>query len=152
MNTLLKSYFGLIKHFIPTKEVGSAVGIDVGVSSCKMVELTREGELFKVLHWAIQPVANGDSEAAVRSLLSQVKNPIGNIFTSVYGKGTLIRFIEMPRMNLEDLKYSFAIEADKYFPFSQDQIFTDCYILDPHGKSKKMRIMAAAAKKEMVEA
>lgn len=152
MNTLLKNYFGLIRRFMPHKEVGSAVGIDVGVSSCKLVELSREGEAFKVLHWAIQPVAGGDAEAALRSLLQQVTSPIQSIFTSVCGKGTLIRFIEMPRMHLDDLKNSFAIEADKYFPFSQDQIFTDCYILDPQGKSKKMKVMAAAAKKEMIDA
>ncbi|MCB9720658.1 MAG: type IV pilus assembly protein PilM [Candidatus Omnitrophica bacterium] len=150
MSSLLKNYFGLIRRFIPKKEEGSSVGIDIGVSSCKIVELAREGDSFKILHWAVQPVAGGDVEAAVRALLNQVTSPVESVFTSVYGKGTLIRFIEMPRMNLEDLKASFAIEADKYFPFSQDQIYTDCFIIDPQGKSKKMRVMAAAVKKEMV--
>lgn len=151
MNSLLKNYFGLIRRFIPKKEEGSSVGIDIGVSSCKLVELTKENDAFKVLHWAIQPVTGGDVQAAVRSLLGQVTGPVENVYTAVYGKGTLIRFIEMPRMNVDDLKASFAIEADKYFPFTQDQIFTDCFIIDPQGKAKKMRVMAAAVKKEMVE-
>lgn len=150
MNGLLKNYFGLIRRFIPKKEEGTSVGIDIGVNSCKMVELTRENDTYRVLHWSIQPVTGGDVEAAVRHLLSQAAGPVENVFTAVYGKGTLIRFIEMPRMNVEDLKASFAIEADKYFPFTQDQIHTDCYIIDPHGKAKKMRVMAAAVKKEMV--
>ncbi len=151
MNALLKNYFGLIRRFIPTKEEGSSVGIDIGVASCKMVELAREGDSYKLLHWAIQPVAGGDIEAAARSLLGQAVGPVENVYTAVYGKGTLIRFIEMPRMNIEDLKASFGIEADKYFPFTQDQIHTDCFITDPQGKAKKMRVMAAAVKKEMVQ-
>ena len=54
-------------------------------------------------------------------------------------------------MSLADLRNSFNIEADKYFPFARDQIYIDCYILDPLGKSKDMAVMAAAAKKELID-
>ena len=69
----------------------------------------------------------------------------------MFGKGTLIRYIDMPRMSLEDLKSSFDIEADKYFPFAQNQIYTDCFILDAKEKSKNMSVMAAAAKRELID-
>ena len=54
-------------------------------------------------------------------------------------------------MTLEDLRNSFELEADKYFPFPSDQIYTDCYIVDPEGKNKQMSVIVAAAKKEMVD-
>jgi type IV pilus assembly protein PilM len=54
-------------------------------------------------------------------------------------------------MSIEDLKSSFDIEADKYFPFAQEQIYTDCYILEVRAKEKMMSVMAAAAKKELVD-
>ena len=151
MNNLLQNYFKFIKRFIPKKKEGSSVGLDIGINSCKMVEIYKEGESIKILNWAIQPITGGDYSSTVKAVLNQVTMPVENIYTSIYGKGTLIRFIDMPRMSLDDLRNSFSIEADKYFPFTQDQIYTDCYILDPQGKSKQMKIMAAAAKKELVE-
>jgi type IV pilus assembly protein PilM len=57
----------------------------------------------------------------------------------------------MPKMSLDDLKSSFSIEADKYFPFAQDQIYTDCCILDMNEKEKTMSVMAAATKKELID-
>ncbi len=152
MSRLLDGYFGLIRKFIPTKKEGSAVGLDIGTNSCKLVELIAKGDGYQVLDWSIIPVGGDDPAAAVKASLNKLRNPVENIFTSIYGKGTLIRYIDMPRMSLEDLRNSFAIEADKYFPFTQDQIYTDCYILDPSGKSKQMKVMAAAAKKELVDA
>lgn len=151
MSNLLQNYFKFIKHFIPKKKEGSSVGLDIGMNTCKMIEIYREGESYKILNWAIHPIAGGDYAATVKAVLNKVTMPVENIYTSIYGKGTLIRFIDMPRMSIDDLRNSFSIEADKYFPFTQDQIYTDCYILDPLGKSKQMKIMAAAAKKELVE-
>ncbi|MDO8581112.1 MAG: type IV pilus assembly protein PilM, partial [Candidatus Omnitrophota bacterium] len=82
-----------------------------------------------------------------QNLPSVLKSP----FTAVSGKGTLIRYIEMPEMSLPELRDAFAIEADKYFPFAQDQIYTDCYILESDPKRKKMQVMVAAAKKELID-
>ena len=78
--------------------------------------------------------------------------PSSALFTAVEGKGTLIRYISLPIMSVKDLKNSFSIEAEKYFPFSQDQIYTDCYVFDG-GKEgdTEMNVMAAASKKELVD-
>jgi type IV pilus assembly protein PilM len=54
-------------------------------------------------------------------------------------------------MSLGDLKRSFSLEVDKYFPFDKDSIYTDCSILDPKSKDKKMAVLIAAVKKEMVD-
>lgn len=151
MSKILDGYFGLIRKFIPTKAEGSAVGLDIGLNSCKMIELVKNGDDYRILNWSIQTPNGGDQISMVKRALDKVSGDPENVFTSVYGKGTLIRYIDMPRMNLEDLQNSFAIEADKYFPFTQDQIYTDCYILDPQGKSKQMKVMAAASKRELVD-
>jgi len=153
MHPLLEKYFSLIKRFTPSKttEEGSSVGLDIGVSGCKLVELKKSGNAYDLMNWAIEPVKSANFTAAVQKVLSNVQNPVHSVYTSVHGKGTLIRFIEMPRMSIDELRNSFDIEADKYFPFSQDQIYTDCYILDPQGKGKQMPVMAAAAKREMID-
>jgi len=153
MHPLLEKYFSFIKKVVPSKkeEEGSSVGLDIGSSSCKLIELAKAGDSYKLVNWAVEPVKSSNFTEAIQAIFGRLENSPKTIYTAVHGKGTLIRFIEMPRMSIDDLKNSFDIEADKYFPFSQDQIYTDCYILDPQGKGKQMPVMAAAAKREMVD-
>ncbi len=151
MSNFLNKYFALIKQFISTKEAGSSVGLDIGNSDCKFVQIEKNGDAFELLHWGIEPISNDNLEATLKRILDRLESPYSCVYTAVSGKGTLIRYITMPRMPLDDLRNSFAIEADKYFPFSQDQIYIDCFVLDPQGKDKNMAVMAAAAKKELVD-
>ena len=151
MSNFLNKYFGFIKKFISAKEGGSSVGLDIGNSDCKFVQIEKNGDTYQLLHWGIEPIVNDNVEATLKRILDRLELPYSCVHTAVSGKGTLIRYITMPRMPLDDLRNSFAIEADKYFPFTQDQIYTDCFILDPQGKEKNMAVMAAAAKKELVD-
>lgn len=151
MHPLVDSYFTFIRKLIPANKETTGVGIDIGAAEVKMAELTKTGEGYTLLNCAAEPVKGGDLAGAVAAVVAKCTIPPKNVIVSVYGKGTLIRYIDMPRMGLDDLRNSFAIEADKYFPFSQDQIYTDCYILDPTAKAKNMRVMAAAAKREIVD-
>ena len=151
MRALLENYFNLIRRFIPSKSEETSIGLDIGAGDCKLVEVKKTGDAFELINWTIDPVKNGDVQGALRSVLEPLGALRKSIYTAVSGKGTLIRYIEMPRMSLGDLRNSFAIEADKYFPFAQDQIYTDCYILDPQGKGAQMSVMAAAVKKDIVD-
>lgn len=151
MSNFLEQYFNLIKRFIPVKPEGSCVGLDIGTTNCKFVQIQKRIDGFYLLDWGIEPIVHDSVEATIRKILDRLQTPYTRVHTSVSGKGTLIRYMSMPRMSLDDLRNSFAIEADKYFPFAQDQIYTDCFILDPQGKDKNMSVMAAAAKKELIE-
>lgn len=151
MHILLKKYLELVKRLMPDPSQGNSIGIDIGAGDCKLVEIAKEEDTYELLNFAIEPIENNNIQAAVQKILNTLETPAKNIHTSVFGKGTLIRYIPMPRMPLEDLKQAFEIEADKYFPFPADQIYTDCYILDPEGKNKQMSVMVAAAKRELVD-
>ncbi|MBN1869967.1 MAG: type IV pilus assembly protein PilM [Candidatus Omnitrophica bacterium] len=151
MHKLLEQYFGTIRKFLPSEQKTSAVGLDIGTGECKLIELTKSESAYELVNWAIEPIKNGDANAAIKQVLSCLTVPCKSLYSSVFGKGTLIRYIDMPQMSIDDLKSSFDIEADKYFPFAQDQIYTDCYILDVKQKEKMMSVMAAAAKKELVD-
>lgn len=152
MHRFLEKYFETIKKFIPEKTSdGASVGIDIGVSNCKLVEVVKSGSEIELLTLAQAPIQKGDVKAAVSSILEKSKNPVTAPYTSVFGKGTLIRYIKMPRMSVDDLKSSFDVESDKYFPFASDQIYTDCFILDPNGKEKQMSVLATAVRRELVD-
>ncbi len=138
------------KNFFPSKVVRPTVGLDIGVSSCRMVEVLNRLDGCELLRWAVEPILSGDVLKSIRAVMSKTSQPNLSPVTGLTGKGTLIRFIEMPKMSLEDLKRSFNFEVDKYFPFPKDQIFTDCHILDPNTKENKLPVLVAAAKKELV--
>jgi len=117
-----------------------------------MVEVCRHGTSFELVQWGVEPFGDGDPAPAIQRLLSQTSNPGRPPATAVQGKGTLIRYVDLPRMPLEDLRKSFRYEVDKYLPFHADQIYMDCMILDSRKKdSGRMTVMVAAAKRELVD-
>lgn len=152
MSEFLNRYFRTIKKLVPESKPQSQVGVDIGVNSCKMVELkSTGGSTNELVGWAIEPVVGGDKAKAINAAVEKLTLPCISPSTAVSGKGTLIRYVDLARMTLDDLRKSFAIEADKYFPFPIDQIYTDCYILDPKSKDSKMSVLVAAAKKELID-
>lgn len=141
--------FPFLKNLIPSKVVRPSVGLDIGVSSCRMVEVVVRPDGCELLRWAIEPIVAGDVVKSIRNVMSKTSQPNPAPVTALTGKGTLIRFVDMPNMSLVDLKRSFSFEVDKYFPFPKDQIFTDCHILE-QSKDSKLPVLVAAAKKELV--
>ena len=150
MSQLLEKYFAVVKNIITLNKSVSCVGLDIGVDSCKLIELIGTDDSFEVLKWGIEPIDGANAQASVQKLFQRLEIHPKNPVTAVFGKGTIIRYIDMPRMPLNDLKKSFDIEADKYFPFSREQIYTDAYILDPKSKEKQMSVLVAAVKKDII--
>lgn len=136
---------------MPESAPGTSIGIDIGMSECKLVEISSTSGSFMLLKAGIEPSVAGDATGAIKKLLNKFEVPPKRVYTSVSGKGTLVRYIDMPRMSAEELNNSFNLEADKYFPFPLEQIYTDCFINDPQGKNKQMKVIAVAAKKELVD-
>ena len=150
LKTLLDLYLAFIKRFIPEPISRPVVGLDLGTHTCKLVELKTSSGGVELVNWAMVPVSGGDYKAAVRTALSKLTVPTTVISTAVYGKGTLVRYLDMPRMGAEELRRSFSFEVDKYFPFPKDQVYTDCHILNAKEKENRMLVLATAAKKDIV--
>ena len=151
MRNVLKAYFNFIKKLLPDQTSEVTVGLDVGTGDCKLVQLRKTAGQYELLAALVEPIQNGNVTETVRAMLAGLPVPSKRVYVAVFGKGTLIRYIQMPKMALADLKSSFALEADKYFPFSRDQIYTDCYILKKEEDSPQMAVLAAAVKRELVD-
>ena len=148
---LFAQYISWVNHLIPKPAQAPVIGIDIGTSSVKAVELGQSAGGLEIRQWAIEPLAGNDAKSALKKIAERLHINNQALVSSVFGKGTLIRYIDMPRMPLEDLRKSYVFELDKYFPFDPKNIYTDCSILDPDGKDKKMFVLLAAVKKEMVD-
>ncbi len=149
---LADKYFSIVKTFIPEKRVNKpSVGLDIGSSSCKAIEIMPIDGGFTILNWLTEPLDPKKPADAVKKIIEKLSIEVKSIATAVGGQGTLIRYIDMPKMPLADAKKSFALEADKYFPFAKEQIYTDCFIVDSNLQENKMSLLVAAAKKEIID-
>jgi len=149
-------YLSLVNRLIPKPAEPPVIGIDIGTSSIKAIELGSSAGGVEIRHWAIESLSGNDAKSALKKISERLhfNDKAGHapvLVSSVFGKGTLIRYMDLPRMSLEDLRKSYVYDLDKYFPFDPKSIYTDCSILDPEGKDKKMMVLLAAVKKELVD-
>ncbi len=154
MHIILETYFHFIKKLFLSQKEAEVIGLDIGASVCRAVKLKRRLDGFEVVRWAAEPFNGTDEKPALTKIIEKLGaiSRSCTVLASVSGKGTLIRYIDMPRMSSSDLHKAFAMEADKYFPFPRETVHIDCSILDPKGKDKRMTVLAAAVKKDIIEA
>ncbi len=149
--TFIDKYLNFIKEFLPESKGVSSVGLDVSKNSCKMIELVYSGDSFEITNYCIESSTDGKIEDVLRKMGERLQGSVLAPVTAISGKGTLIRYVDMPRMSEDDLEKSFSLEADKYFPFPKDDIYTDCSVVDPGQEKEKMSVLVAAAKKDIVD-
>jgi type IV pilus assembly protein PilM len=146
----LNNYLNFVSNLLPQSRK-TVVGFDIGTSSVKAVEMAYAKDSFEIQSWAVEPIEGGDAATALRRLYSRMNIKDQIPVASVSGKGTLIRYVDMPRLPIEELRKSFVYEIDKYFPFDPQTIYTDCYIIDGQSQEKKVSVLVVAAKKELVD-
>lgn len=148
---LLTRYSDFLETVFFKGKARAVVGIDIGTSSIKAVELAVKAGGFELVNWAVEAIEGSDVKGALERLLKRMNIKEQTPVAAVSGKGTLIRYVEMPRMPVEELRKSFTYEVDKYFPFDPQTIYTDCHIIDTLSKDKKMPVLLVAVKKELVD-
>ncbi|MEI6438112.1 MAG: type IV pilus assembly protein PilM [Candidatus Omnitrophota bacterium] len=156
MASFVDGYIKLIKRFFPLNRQSSSIGLDVGLAAVRSVEITSKNGVFELVRWGIEPLAANDDKAAAVAL-GKTATALGPqagsrpVVASVGGKGTLVRYVDMPRMSTSELRRAFEIESDKYFPFPKDTVYTDCHILDTTDNNRKMAVLVSAVKKDLVD-
>ena len=149
---MFNTYWSVVSRLLPKRAQPSVVGIDIGTSAIKAVVISSVGGRLELIAGAVETIEGTDVKAALVRILGKINfSPQQIPVTSVSGKGTLIRYIDLPRMPLEDLRKSFVYDLDKYFPFDPQTIYSDCFILDQNTKDKRMPVLVAAVKKEIVD-
>jgi type IV pilus assembly protein PilM len=154
IQTYLSQYFKFIRSVISAHNDAGVVGLDLGSSTCRAVKIVPQQNTFELTGFICIPFKDNEAKNALLSVVkafSQGKT-VPAFVGAVCGRGTLVRYIDMPRMSLSDLRKAFSIEVERYFPFPKDTIYTDCHILDPDSQDRRMSVLIAAVKREMVDA
>lgn len=141
-----------------------AVGVDLGSTSVKIVQLKGSPGRWKLHRCAHLPLPNSGPEvpaperrtqavALLKDFLHKQKGAISkNAVFSVSGNSVIVRFVKFPKMSRDDLAKMIVIEAEPYIPFSIPEVNLDFHILGDvvEEGQKKMETILVAAKKEIV--
>jgi type IV pilus assembly protein PilM len=142
----------------------SLVGLDIGSSAVKAVELRPSGKGYKVTAFGAESVPpdsivdgaiiDGAAVAdAIRRLFDARKIQTKDVAASLSGNAVIVKKITLPVMTDTELAESIYWEAEQYIPFDIQDVNLDYQILDPGdaaaGKAT-MDVLLVAAKKEKI--
>jgi type IV pilus assembly protein PilM len=142
----------------------SVVGLDIGSSAVKAVELKSSGKSFKVSAFATEPVPpdsivdgaiiDGTAVAdAIRRVFENKAFKTKDVAASLSGNAVIVKKINLPVMTEAELGESIFWEAEQYIPFDIQDVNLDYQILDAgtgaDGKGT-MEVLLVAAKKEKI--
>jgi type IV pilus assembly protein PilM len=146
------------------KSKKAVVGLDIGSSAVKAVELKAVGKGYKVVAFAIEPIPpdsivdgaiiDGAAVAdAIRRLFENKTFKTKDVAASLSGNAVIVKKINLPVMTEAELSESIYWEAEQYIPFDIQDVNLDYQILDPGtGADSKgtMDVLLVAAKKEKI--
>jgi type IV pilus assembly protein PilM len=142
----------------------ACVGLDIGSSAVKAVELKPAGKGFKVAAFGTEPVppdaivdgAIIDGNAvtdAIKRLFENKAFKTKDVAASLSGNAVIVKKISLPVMTPAELSESILWEAEQYIPFDIQDVNLDYQILDPGTTSDgkgTMEVLLVAAKKEKI--
>ncbi|PLX78357.1 MAG: pilus assembly protein PilM [Desulfuromonas sp.] len=138
------------------------IGIDIGASSIKLIQLKQVRGQFELVNMGIVPLAPevivdnsimdpGAIVEALGGLVESLKVKTKNVATSVSGHSVIIRKIQLPIMTEEEAENSIQFEAEQFIPFDISEVNLDFQILGPDAKDpSQMAVLLVAAKKDFV--
>ena len=140
------------------------VGLDIGSSAVKAVELKASGKSYKVTGFGTEPlppdsIVDGaiiDASAvadAIKRLFERKAFRAKDVAASLSGNAVIVKKINLPVMTEAELSESIYWEAEQYIPFDIQDVNLDYQILNPgtNGDSQgTMEVLLVAAKKEKI--
>jgi type IV pilus assembly protein PilM len=145
--------------FSKKKEV---IGIDIGSSSVKLVQLKDLKGSYELLNAGIVPLPPEaivdntimDSASivnAVKSLVTSLGVKVKDVACSISGNSVIIRKITLPAMPVEELEDQISWEAEQYIPFDINDVNMDFQILSPDSiDPSKMVVLLVASKRDII--
>ena len=141
----------------------SLVGLDIGSSAVKAIELKPAGKGYKVAAYASEAIppdsivdgAIIDGAAVVDAIRRAFESrgiKTKEVAASLSGNAVIVKKIALPAMTDAELSESIQWEAEQYIPFDIQDVNLDYQILnrtDVGGKST-MEVLLVAAKKEKI--
>jgi len=137
------------------------IGLDIGSSSIKAVELDWGKKTPRLQHFGMIPlppeaIVDGafmDSASiveSIRSLIEGLRIRTKRVAVSISGHSVYIKTITVPTMSETQLEESIRWEAEQQIPFDIEDVNLDFQILGEQISPEQMPVLLVAAKKDMI--
>ncbi len=153
-----------MKFSLPSFNSKSVVGLDIGSSSIKAVELGLKGrgKEFELSHLGVaklppEAIVQGaflNSSAIAESIREAVDNAkikTKNVAAAVCGHSVIVKKVSLPTMTRDELDEQIRWEAEQYIPFDVNEVNLDFQILEAPATEGQMDVLLVAAKKDLID-
>ena len=135
------------------------VGLDIGSSSVKAVELVKKGNGLQLLSLGFENLQTDTIVDGQIMELNNVSNVIANIFNEhqirtprvaagVSGHSVIVKNIVLPAMSEEELQESFSWHAEEHIPFDIADVNLDYELTSK--SSESLNVLMAACKSDKI--
>src|SRR5438045_4795287 len=139
----------------------SIVGLDVGSSSIKAVELKKTRAGIEVAHLGLEALApdivvdsmivdSGTVSTAISKLFTENSIKTRNVATAVSGHSVIVKKISLPSMSDAELAETIQKEAAQHIPFDLADVNLDYQILSEDAGNPQMDVLLVAVKKDKI--
>ncbi|WP_085717318.1 pilus assembly protein PilM [Pseudomonas sp. B28(2017)] len=146
------------------KKSSTLLGIDISSTSVKLLELSRQGERYRVEAYAVEPLPVGaviekniaELEGvglALTRALARARTNLKNVAVAVAGSAVITKTIEMDAgLSEDEVESQLKIEADQYIPYPLDEVAIDFEVQGASVRNpERVNVLLAACRKENVE-
>lgn len=147
-----------------SKKTKPLLGLDISSTTVKLIELTRQGDGYRVENYSVRPLPAGvvveknitDVDAVaqvVKATVQQARSKVKDVALAVPGSAVITKTIEMPAGLTDDaMELQISLEADQYIPYPLEEVSIDFDVLGPSEKSpEQVEVLLAACRSENVE-
>ncbi len=154
----------MISSFFGKKRTQPVLGIDISSSSIKLLELSRNGDQYRVESYAVaslppnavveKNIAEVDAVADVlRTVQARARTKVKTVAVAVAGSAVITKLIDMPAgLSDEAMETQISLEADQYIPYPLDEVALDFEVQGAAPNSPdQVEVLLAACRRENVD-
>lgn len=141
----------------------TTVGLDIGSSSIKVVEIEQRGGAAKLVNIGmadLAPEAIVEGEIMDRQLVCETIQTLfesrnirrREVATGVSGRGVIVKKITMERLSQADAREAIHWEAEQHVPYDINDVSLDFEILERDVGPNQMQVLLVAAKRDLISA
>ena len=148
-----------------SRKSGSYLGVDIGASAVKCVELVGSASSPKVKSWGIEPLEMGAIEegsivqqdnviASLDALLSRCRIKAKNVAVAVSSSHAITKVVPMPSdMTESDVEDQVEMEASHFVPYAIDDVNLDFQLMGPtqSNPENEQDVLIAACRTDIID-
>jgi len=149
-------------QLVPRLRSKSIVGLDIGSSCVKAVEVVPRGDGFELVHLGIAPLPHdaivdgaflnsGAIADAIREAIAKSGSRAKHVAAAVSGHSVIVKKISVPAMTVEELEESIRWEAEQYIPFDVNEVNLDFEVIQHGDAERPMEVLLVAAKRDLID-